>query len=481
MTDPDTTLAPAGAAHRRAVVIGGGLAGMLAAAALRGVVDEVLVVESDELPDGPLPRKGLPQARHAHMFWSGGVHAAESLLPGVTDRWLAAGANRIPVPTGMVALSSQGWFRRWHDAPHPATHFVIGCSRDLLDSVVRDLVLTGGGVRVLAHTRVEGLTGSASRVTGVRVRRADGHEEALRADFVVDASGRGSRAPRHLAELGVRPAPERSLDLGLVYATRVFRAPEGADGSPVVSVQSDPRSGRPGQSASILPIEDGRWIVTETGTRAGEPTDRAEDFEEFARRLRHPVVGAIISRLEPLTDVAVSRSTRNTRRYYERVRDWPERFVVLGDALAAFNPLYGHGMSVAAQAAAVLRDQARAHGVDAPRLARRVQRALARPVGAAWDLAVGQDVFYPEVQGGSPSRRDRILAAYVDRLVRTSCGDLRMVKDLTDVTSLQAPLTALVRPRVLLGAVRGTRRPPLGGPPLTARERALVHHTDALT
>ncbi|MFG2616843.1 NAD(P)/FAD-dependent oxidoreductase [Streptomyces sp. NPDC048507] len=470
MSDPSTTTPTPGAVRRRAVVIGGSLAGMLAAAALRDAVDEVVVVERDELPQGPADRKGLPQAHHAHMFWSGGVRAAEALLPGVTDRWLAAGANRIPVPSHMVALSAQGWFRRWG----AETHFVIGCGRPLLDSVVRDLVREGGGVRFLPHTAVEGLTGMASRVTGVRLRTADGRTRCLEADFVVDASGRGSRAPRHLAELGVPAVPERSLDLGLVYATRVFRAPPEAAGFPVISVQSDPRSGSAGQSASILPVEDGRWIVTETGTRAGEPTAEPGDFAPFARGLRHPLVGDVISHLEPLTGVTVSRSTRNTRRYFERARAWPERFVVLGDALAAFNPLYGHGMSVAAQCALVLRDLVRLRGVGSPRLSRRVQRAVAAPVAAAWDLAVGQDVFYPEVRGGAPSLRDRILARYVDRLVATSCGSLAMVRDLTDVTSLQAPLTTLVRPRVLLGAVRGPLLPALDAPQLTTRERTLL-------
>ncbi|MFF5705248.1 NAD(P)/FAD-dependent oxidoreductase [Streptomyces sp. NPDC012794] len=462
---PWTTAAP-----RRAIVIGGGLAGMLAAAALRGLVREVLVVDSDELPDGPVPRRGLPQASHAHMFWGRGVNAAEALLPGATARWMEAGANRIPIPTGMVGFTPEGWLRRWNQE----TSFLIACSRDLLDFVVRDLVLSDTSVRVLPRTRVESLTGSAARVTGVRVRRADGREEVLGADFVVDASGRGSRAPHHLEQLGVVPAPERSLDLGLTYASRVFRAPEGATGFPLVVVQSDPRTARPGKSGSILPIENGQWIVTTAGTRGGEPTGRTEDFEAFARSLRHPVIGEIISGLEPLTEVTVNRSTRNTRRYFEDVRNWPERFVVLGDALAAFNPIYGHAMSVAAQAALTLRRLVACHGVDAPRLAKRVQRAVARPVAAAWDLALGHDVLYPGAQGGGPTRKDRIVAGYTYRLLNTCCGNFTMTKDFFDVTSLQAPLTSLVRPRVLLGALRGPLRPPLTGPPLTARELALV-------
>ncbi|MEU4716961.1 NAD-binding protein, partial [Micromonospora purpureochromogenes] len=78
----------------RAVVLGGGLAGMLAAAALARAVDEVTVVERDQLPTEPQPRKGLPQGHHSHILMRGGVEALDQLLPGVTDRLYAAGAKR---------------------------------------------------------------------------------------------------------------------------------------------------------------------------------------------------------------------------------------------------------------------------------------------------------------------------------------------------------------------------------------------------
>ncbi|MGW1975061.1 NAD(P)/FAD-dependent oxidoreductase [Streptomyces sp. NPDC001889] len=468
MTDPGTFSADA--RGRRAVVIGGGLAGMLAAAALRGVVDDIRVVENDELPGGPVPRRGLPQAGHVHLLWSGGVRAVEALLPGVTRRWLAAGARRIPIPTGMVGFSSQGWFRRWQHE----THFLIACSRDLLDSVVRDMVVADRSVRVLERTRVEGLTGTAGRVTGVRVREAGGAERVIGADLVVDASGRGSRTPRWLVELGAGPVPERTVDLGLVYATRVFRAPEGTADSPVITVQADSRAERPGQSASMLPIEGDRWLVTVSGTRGGEPTDRPEEFEPFTRRLRHPIVGELISHLEPLGGVTVNRSTRNRRHFYEKARNWPERFVVIGDAVATFNPVYGHGMSIAAQSAVALREVTSREGVTAPGLARRVQRAVARRVEVAWELAVGQDIFFPGVRGGAPGPADRLLARYVDRLLKTSTGSFLITREFTRVSSLEAPLSALVRPRVLLAAALGPRHPPLGAPPLTGRELSAI-------
>ncbi|GGW24147.1 FAD-dependent oxidoreductase [Streptomyces xantholiticus] len=450
---------------RRAVVIGGGLAGMLAAGVLGEYVDEVLVIERDVLPDGPRSRKSLPQAHHAHLLWSGGARAIESLLPGTTDRWLAAGARRIALPTGLVSMSSQGWFRRF-----PEMQFLIACSRDLLDWVVREQVLAGPRVTVLDRTELLRLEASAGRVDGVRVRSGAEGERVLPADLVVDASGRGSRAPEWLRALGVGEVREEKVDSGLAYASRIFRSPEGSEEYPVVNVQADAREPRPGCTATIVPIEGRRWLATLSGTRGGQPTNAADEFEDFARSVRHPVVADLISRAEPLTDVVVSRSTVNRRRYYEKIRDWPEGFVALGDSVATYNPVYGHGMSVAAQGVLALRTALAAHGTDSPGLARRVQRAVAGPVGTAWDLATGQDILYPGAIGKDPGAGARVLRTYVDRLMLTATGRPLVAKALFDVMTLSAPTASLARPEIALAVLRGPKLPPLPGPPLSDDE-----------
>ncbi|MFI6033109.1 NAD(P)/FAD-dependent oxidoreductase [Streptomyces sp. NPDC051315] len=453
---------------RTAVVLGGSHTGMLAARALAEFADRVVVVERDVLPEGPEPRKGLPQARHAHMLWSGGVRAVEELLPGVTGALRDAGARRAPVTTDMVVMASQGWFRRWSES-----HHVILAGRDLLDATIRAEVLADGRVELLGGTEVLGLEGTARAVTGVRVRPGDGgRERVLAAGLVVDATGRGSGASRWLTALGLPEVERREVDPGLAYASRLFLAPEAArDGFPVVNVQTDPPgTGRPGRSGFLLPVEDGRWIVTLCGTRGGEPPTGADDFLRFARGLRHPLIGELIERAEPLTDVSFTRTTGNRRHFYERLSAWPENFVVLGDALAAFNPVYGHGMSVAAQSAVVLREVVRRQGWGAPGLSRRVQRAVARPVGAAWDLAIGQDVFYPGAAEGGPTLRDRLVAAYVGRLMYTATGNGRIARRVTDVTSLERGAEVLLSPSVLLAAVAGPLKPTLSAPPLTGDE-----------
>lgn len=460
----DTPVVP----PRRAVVVGAGLAGLLAAAALRDHA-EVTVVERDALPEGPEPRKGVPQARHAHLLWSGGARAVEELLPGVTDAWLAAGARRIPLPTGLVSMSSEGWVRRW-----PEMEFMIACSRDLLESVVRSHLLAGPRVTVLDRTEILGLEGDASRVTGIRVRPAGGEERVLAADVVVDAAGRGSRGTAWLDALGVAPAPMEEVDSGLVYATRIFRAPAGTEEYPVVNVQPNGAEPVPGRSATLVPIEGGRWLVTLSGTRGGQPTALAEEFEEFARGVRHPVVGELISRAEPLTDVVVTRSTINRRRFFEKVSDWPDGFVAIGDAVATYNPIYGHGMSVAAQGALALRERVAEHGLLAPGLARRIQKAVAVPVSLAWELATGTDIRYPEAIGKRPNALRKLFGRYVERLVRTALGRPLVCKAYLGVVTLTEPIGALVRPEVVLAVLRGPVKPPLTGPPLTERERETV-------
>lgn len=452
--------------RRTAVVIGGGMTGMLAASVLAGHA-HVTVIERDLLPDGPRPRKGLPQARHAHVLWSGGVKALEELLPGVIDQLVARGAWKARIMTDLVSKAPSGqWFRRF-DRGH---HVNLLCSRDLLDAVVRSRVLDDGRITLEPQTEVLGLEGGADHVRGVRTRSARS-TGTIAADLVIDASGRASRASVWLRELGLPPVRERTVDAGVAYASRIYRAPgrTGA-GFPVVNVQADPRH-TPGRGGIITPIEDGRWLVTLAGTRGGQPTADNGAFLPFARTLSHPVIGELLSHAEPETDVVVTRSTANKRRYYEKAARWPQGFAVLGDAVAGYNPVYGHGLSAAALSIIAMRRVLRGRDLTAPGTARRVQKATARPVDSAWSLAVGQDVFYPGASDQPPTRLEQALAAFVDRAVDAGSRNPRALRVLLDVMSMEAPPARLLMPDMLALVYLGRKKPLLDGPPLTEAER----------
>ncbi|WP_405661308.1 NAD(P)/FAD-dependent oxidoreductase [Streptomyces sp. NBC_00079] len=452
----------------RAVVVGGSVAGLFAAAALAEFAD-VTIVERDTLPEGPEPRRGVPQARHAHLVWSGGVKAFDELLPGVVEELVEKGARLVHIMGDMVSRApNEIWFRRF-TATH---HRNLVCSRDLLDAVIRARVLADDRVMLRQNTTALALAGDAARVTGVRVRSGD-EDLTLSAELVVDASGRGSHAPGWLTDLGLPQVTEREVNAGVVYATRLYRAPGStADAAfPIVNVQANPANA-PGRGGIILPVEEGRWIVTLSGTRGGEPTADADAFADFALSLGDPVIGGLIKDAEPLGGVTTTRSTANRRRYYEKLPHWPEGFTVLGDAIAGYNPVYGHGLTVAAQCALTLRTVLRSASLTAPGTARRLQRAAARPVAAAWDLAVGQDAFYPGATDTPPTALERFLARFVDRAVATGARHPRALGALLDVMSLEKPAIRLFSPDMLIPMLFGPRKPHLQDPPLTDAERA---------
>ncbi|MFF0728287.1 NAD(P)/FAD-dependent oxidoreductase [Streptomyces sp. NPDC004134] len=455
------------------VVLGGGLAGVLAARALRDHVDHVTVIERDTYPEEPEPRKGVPQGRHAHILWSGGAEAIEALLPGTLDRLRAAGAHRIGVKEDMVLYSAYGWQHRF-----PGSHYALTCSRPLLDQTVREAALDHPDTEVLTRTEAHGLLGDRTRVTGVRVRTSDGGTRELPADIVVDATGRGSRLRHWLTDLGLPPAAEESVDTGLTYATRVFRAPAGAPADfPVVSVYADHRTGQPGRNGLLLPIEGGRWIITLSGTRGGEPTAADARFAEFARGLRDPVIADLIDAAEPLTPVRTTRSTLNRRMHLDRLADRPEGLVALGDCVVSVNPIHGHGMSVAAQSARALETSLSRAGGLKPGLARTAQQAIAAAADAPWLLSASQDLCYPDNKATVSDPRLTTQAAqrqgFADLVTSASLVNERVCDALTAVTTLTAPLGSLETPE-FLASMRQQGRPPLTAAPLKDAEAAVL-------
>ncbi|MGW3142795.1 FAD-dependent monooxygenase [Streptomyces sp. NPDC001139] len=457
---------------QKAVVIGAGIGGLLAAAALSRAAPEteILLLDRDALPDGPENRRGVPQGRHAHLLMAGGWSAMETLFEGgMRERLLDAGAREISLGSGMLALTADaGWFHRyrWNGSR------MITCTRALLDWVVRDGLSERAPNLSIHRATVEGLIGDARRVSGVRVSGAGSDlGSRIEADFVVDTSGRGSHNLRWLRDIGVEGVEERQVDCGLTNATRIYRTPAGAESFPLTMLQANPYSGRPGRSAMVLPIEGNRWMVSAGGTRGGEPPSDPQGFLKYISSLPHPIVGQLVSAAEPLTDVAVSRSTSNVRRYFEKSPVWPERFLVLGDALATFNPAYGQGMSVAALGARDLLRALRQHGLSQPGLARRVLHDAARHVDTAWSTAVAMDVLYPDAKGGTPTLADRLTTAFARRLTRAATGSLQAAAALYDITSLTAGPARALRPGALLATVNGSPLPQLAEPPLTPSER----------
>lgn len=444
--------------NQHALVIGSSMAGLLAARVLADFFARVTVVERDRLPDGPLGRKGLPQARHIHILLARGRDILEHLFPGFQAELVAQGAQRLDVIGDVEWFGPLGWNTRV-----PSGIMTPACPRDLLDWTIRRRLLADyPAIEFLEETEVVGLTSNADStwVTGVQVRRrATAEEETIPADLVVDASGRGSKAPEWLRALGY-PAPQETVISAFIgYASRIF-ARAGARPWAGVLMQPTPPHHRRG--GALFPLDAERWIITLAGAGKDYPPTDEAGFLAFAQSLRHPLLYEIMREAEPLSPIVGSRSTENRWRHYERLARQPEGLVLLGDAVCALNPVYGQGMSAAGLGAlklgACLRMQSRQSRGNSAGLARRFQRELAKVNQPIWLLATGEDFRYPQAVGGKRNLLTTLTHIYIDHVLRRANRDPEVYQRLVEVLHLLKPPTALATPRILIAGLQEALR-----------------------
>lgn len=430
---------------RHAVVIGGSMAGLLAARVLSETYEHVTVLDRDTWTRADQPRGGVPQGGHSHGLLARGLLALEQLLPGIGGEAVAAGA----VADDLLARG------RWHfegrqlaQAPSGVLGLVL--SRPLLERLVRDRVQLHPRVELRARETVRELVGGRfGPVTGVLVQDAAG-THVLNADLVVDATGRTSRAPRWLERLGyAAPADERvRIDVG--YATRTFRrSDDDLDGD--VLMGFGPHAGQV-RGGFLNALEGDRWILTLVGFHGERPPLDPTGFAGWADSL-HPRLGAVVRRCEPLDDGLRYRFPADARRRYERLSRFPDGFVVVGDALCTFNPIYGQGMTVAALEALALRDVLADGSAD---VGRRFFAASTELLNGPWQMVTGGDLSLPGTQGRHPLGM-RLIGAYVRRVQRVAADDPAVAIALLRVANLLEPPQSLLVPSVAGRVLR--RRP----------------------
>jgi hypothetical protein len=272
---------------RHAAVIGASMGGLLAARALADHYEEVTVLERDALPEAPEPRKGVPQGRHAHGLLARGREVLEQLFPGLSEEMVALGE----VYGDLV--DQVRWFNHGvYLLNAPSALFGLLVSRPMLEDGVRRRLLQLSNIRLLEHSnalepmfdRIRG------RVTGVRVQlqRDSGDAQAINADLVVDASGRGSQSPAWLDALGYAKPREEGIEVRIGYMTRLYRRrPDHLHGKQAIVMAGC----RPGwRFGVILAQEDDRWIVTLGGYLGDRPPPDEAGYIEFARSLPKPEI-----------------------------------------------------------------------------------------------------------------------------------------------------------------------------------------------
>ena len=428
------------------------MGGMLAARVLSRYFDRVTLFERDNYPRRPIAREGVPQARHLHALLMRGHRIIEELFPGITEDAIAAGAEVLDVGEDFAWRTPPGWGVRFRSGIE-----MLAASRPLIDAIVLSRLAAIGNIEIVQGRIVAGISSDkAGGVTGVRVRRTqEADEELVSADLIVDASGRTSRAPEWLRELGYAAPAESVVDANLGYASRLYRRrPEHERNWRAAFIQAAPPE-QP-RAGIAFPVEGDRWMITMCGGGGDHAPVTEPEHLNFARSLPSGEVYNLIRKAEPLSPIIGYRRTENRWRHYERLKALPDGFVVLGDAACAFNPVYGQGMTTAALGAMAL--DARLRKDDRDGFSRRFQRDLARVIATPWALATGEDLRYRTANATRPSLAERFLQNYVGKVMAVSTYDSSVRRDLLSVFTMMSAPSQLMRlataSKVLLHQIR---------------------------
>ena len=390
---------------RQAVVIGAGMGGLTAARAVADHFERVLVLERDALPVDPLDRHGVPQGRHVHALLAGGQRALSELFPGFEDSLEGAGAVRLRVGLD-IRVDRPGY------DPFPQRDLgfdAYAMSRPLVELTVRRRAQQTASIELRTGCQVQGPVPSpdGAAVTGVRYTSPSETEETVAADLVIDASGRGTPTLDALAAMGRAAPAETTIGVDLGYASAVFAIPDDApkDWKGAFCL---PGAGRASRGSLMLPLEGHRWIATVGGRHGDQPPGDETAFMEYAQALRTQTIYSAIKHAKRLGEIARFRFNESVLRHYQRLESFPRGVLPIGDAICRFNPIYGQGMSVAAQEAVALRGLLNRR-VPLGELAREYFAEVARIVETPWAQAAIPDFVHPDTRGERPADFEQTL------------------------------------------------------------------------
>jgi len=431
-------------AGQRAVVVGAGMGGMSAAAALSPHFQEVVILDRDMLPSLPGSRAGVPQDRHAHGILAGGLQALEALLPGYQKALADAGA----VP---VNLFQDFRMERPDVGAMPrrdCSTTILCASRPLTETVLRRQVMALANVGFRSACRVTEIVSDGLQ-PAVRYISEQGENTTIDADLVIDACGRGALTLTLLDQLGWPRPAETVVGVDISYTTAVlpWAVNEPRGWKMVVTFAEPPELT---STAFLLPAEEGRCYLCLAEHHASTRPQSWGQLLSVLRRLKTTTVYDAVRDLTPLDELRHFVFDESRWRHFEQLGKLPLGVLPMADSLCRFNPIYGQGMSAAARQAKLLHDVLCRVGAEEDTIAA-LQAQFMADVGAVlqapWMMGVNADFAYPTTRGERPEHYEEN-RQFEAALFRAAVADPIVHQAFSDVMQLVNPFDLLQEPDI---------------------------------
>jgi 2-polyprenyl-6-methoxyphenol hydroxylase-like FAD-dependent oxidoreductase len=349
------------------VVVGGGMGGLSTAMLLARDGHEVTVLERDPAPPPASgdeawdrwERKGINQFRMIHFFLARFREIAEVELPEAVEALDADGVLRYN-PMTLAPESLTGGVRDGDDRFEAITG-----RRPMVEAAFARTAAATPNVTICRGAAVKGLLAGETTLDGVPhvVGVVTDTGDEMRADLVVDATGRRSALPSLLAAIGAVAPEEESEDSGFMYYGRHFRSLDGS----LPPMFGPPLQHYDSVSVLTLPADNGTWgvgIITSAGDAPLRGLKHAKAWERAIGS--YPLIAHWVD-AEPITEIQLMAKIEDRHRtFVVDGRPVATGVAAVADSWACTNPSVGRGATIGLIHAQALRDLVRERGVDDP-------------------------------------------------------------------------------------------------------------------
>ncbi|MBT2692527.1 FAD-dependent monooxygenase [Bacillus sp. ISL-55] len=428
--------------RNRAAVVGGGIAGMLAARVLSEFFKEVILIEKDTKIDHVTNRKGVPQGNQGHVLLKSGEEIIEELFPGIIQELSQNGAMKTDF-AGDLLWSHHGTQKIRFDS----NVFISQQSRPLLEWQIQQRLEKIQNIHFRFECKVQSIQFNNDEMNTIVTEDKNGVVTELLADIVIDASGAAALHNQWLRESGYAIPTKTEIKVDLFYASMVFKklSHESINWHSLLVYPNPPEVQRGGM---ISPIEGNRMLVTLIGYGTKELPKDIDSFLEYAASVEQPEFYDAIKNELPLSkDVQIYRFPSLRRYHFEKLRNFPSGLLVIGDAFCRVDPVFAQGMSLASMEVQALRELLK-KGLNKKQLTKSFHKKVSRILDIPWLIALTEDFRFRTTSGRKPIGLP-ILQWFVKRVVAACSDDEHVYSRFIQVLHLKSHPIRLAHPVIL--------------------------------
>ena len=441
--------------HReKAVIVGGGISGKLAARVLSEIFQEVIILERDTEPNGPSPRKGAPQGEHIHALLFAGANGLEELFPGITEKFTASGAVKIDSTQDVAWFHHGVWKLRF-----VGDYTTILQTRPHLEWHIEQYLKRIPNVTIQYNQNVQNFIYSEeeNRITGVEIIDGSDSIKTINADLIVDASGVSSLSTRWLNKREVH-IPEEKVKIDLSYFTKTLQLPDNNNRDwSIKLVYPTPPFEKIG--GGISKVEGNRYLVTFMGyhneINEKEILKSDNSFIEIAKKLPKLDIFEELKDATALSRTSIFRVPNITWRRFDKVDHLPNGLLTIGDTICRIDPFFGQGISIAVLEALALKKLITNQNQSNQKMIESFHQQAAKIISPIWNMVITEDFRYPATTGKKPAGLS-IQQWYAKNIFHLSSENKEIYNSFIKVMHLLRPTSTLMQPNIIKSVMKGT-------------------------